>query len=323
MDQDQALDTNSFAEMLGGGDDNEQTEQSDSQSDDEAQETVEETAQEGEIEGAQDDADEETDPEQAEQPEKDSADAFLELEINGETVQVSKDEAKNGYLRQQDYTQKAQNLARERQEWTQHVAQQAAEVQQYAQEIGQLQGIDAAIAEYQAVDWARLREEDPVSYGIHMADFNNMRAQRGEVAAAIGQKQQQLTAAQAAAQKQAFAQQSQEAAAHMADVVKGFGKEHIAEMKAMGQKVGFTAAELAQVADKRMLEVLYKAAQYDKQQSSTQKAIKAVSALPTKANKAAPASKPAAQLNIDKQLRRLQQTGSPKDFGALLSSIPR
>jgi hypothetical protein len=316
MDEDQPLNTDNFAEMLSGPGDNEQTEQSDSQSADDAQEAVEETAQEGDDEGEQVGADEAADEEPAEQPEKDSAEAFLELEINGEKVQVSKDEAKNGYLRQQDYTQKAQRLAQERQEWGQHVARQAAEVQQYSAEIGQLNSIDAALKEYSQVDWDALRDDDPVSYGIHMADFNRMQARRGEVERGIVQKQQSLTAAQ----QQAVAQQAQEAAAHMATLVPGFGKEHIEQMKAIGTKAGFTAAELAQVTDKRMLEVLWKASQFDKQQNTTQKAIKAVSALPTKAAKAPPAAKPAAQLQIEKQTRRLQQTGSVKDFAALLSA---
>jgi len=329
MDEDQPLNTDSFAEMLGGDGDNEQTEQSDSQSAETDQEASEGTdQQDGSTEGedAQDGGDDDGeagDEGQDEQPAKDSTEAFLELEINGEKVALTKDEAKNGYLRQQDYTQKAQRLAQERQEWNAHVAQQAAEVQQYAQEIGQLQGIDAALKQYGQIDWEQLRAEDPVSYAAHMADFQELRIRRGDVERGIGQKLQSLTAQQQQAQAQARAQQAQEAQAHMTALVPGFGKEHIGEMKALGQKAGFTDAELAQVTDKRMLEVLYKAAQFDKQQNTKQQAIKKVSALPTKAAKAAPAAKPAAQLHIEKQTRRLEQTGSAKDFAALLGMVPR
>lgn len=316
MDEDQNLNTDNFAEMLGGEDENGQPE-TDPQSVDADQDPSEATdPPEGEPE-ADPDGEPEADPEG--QLETDPAEAFLELEINGEKVQVSKEEAKNGYLRQQDYTQKAQNLARERQEWGQHVQRQVAEVQQFSQEIGQLNSIDAALKQYQAVDWQALREADPVSYSAHLAEFNDLRARRGDVVAGIQQKQQELTAAQ----RQAFVQQSQEAAAHMAKVIPGFGKEHIAEMRAYGQQMGFTEAELANVADKRSLEVLWKAAQYDKQQQTTKQAIKKVAALPTKAAKAAPASKPADQVNIDKQTRRLAQTGHVKDFAALLGMTSR
>jgi len=319
------MSTDSFAEMLGGGDDNEQTDQSDSQNDDDTQDAADGTdQQDGDDAGddardGADDSDDAADDGQAEQPEKDSAAAFLELEINGEKVQVSKDEAKNGYLRQQDYTQKAQRLAQDRQQWDAHVAQQAAEVQQFAQEIGQLQSVDASLTQYGQIDWEQLRAEDPVSYAAYMADFQEARMRRGEIERAIVQKQQSLTGQQQQAQAQARAQQAQEAQAHMAALVPGFGKEHIGEMKAIGQKAGFTDAELANVTDKRMLEVLWKASQFDKQQNTKQQAIKKVSALPTKAAKAAPASKPAAQLQFEQTTRRLQQTGSVKDLAAALS----
>ena len=106
-------------------------------------------------------------------------------------------------------------------------------------------------------------------------------------------------------------------------MIPGFGKEHLSQMKDFGTKHGFTPAELANVADKRMLEVLWKASQFDKSQATTQKAIKAVSALPTKANKAAPASKPASEVNIDKQIKRVHQTGKVQDFAALLGNLKR
>lgn len=313
---DEALTTNSFAEMMSGPSDNEQTEQSDSQNDDEdTQETEQETAQD---DAPADDADSD-EQEQTEQPETDSDQAFLELEINGEKVKVSKDEAKNGYLRQQDYTQKAQNLARERQESQAHIQQQFAQVQQFSAEIGQLTTIDVTLNQYQNVDWPALREADPLSYSTHLAEYNDLRARRGDMVQAIGSKQQQF----AAIQQQQFAQQTQEAQTYLTAKIPGFGKEHLSQMKEFGVAHGFQPEELANVSDKRMLEVLWKASQYDKTQATTQKAVKAVAALPTKANKPAPASKPANEQNIDKQVKRVQQTGSLKDFGALLGMTKR
>lgn len=315
---DEALTTNNFAEMMGGPGDNEQTEQSDSQNDEAEQETEQETAQEddaqeGDTEG------EDGDQEQAEQPEKDSADAFLELEINGEKVKVSKEEAKNGYLRQQDYTQKAQNLARERQESQAHIQQQFAQVQQFSAELGQLTNIDATLGQYQNVDWQALRETDPLSYSTHLAEYNDMRARRAEMVQAIGSKQAQF----AQMQSEQFAQQTQDAKAYLTAKIPGFGKAHLDQMKEFGIKHGFQAAELANVADKRMLEVLWKASEYDKSQATTQKAVKAVAALPTKASKPAPSSKPANEVNIDKQVKRVQQSGKLTDFAALLGMTKR
>jgi hypothetical protein len=306
------LNTDNFAEMLGGDGDNGQTDQSDPQNDEDAQETEQETADEG-TDDAQEGDDEANDKQDGE-PETDPAEAFLELEINGEKVTVSKDEAKNGYLRQQDYTQKTQALAVERQATQQHIMKQFAEVQQMSQEIGQLTNIDAQLKQYEQVDWQALRESDPLSYGIHKAEFNDMRLQRESVVQGIGAKQAQFGELQA---KQ-FAEQTAEAQKHMATLVPGFGKEHLAQMTAQGIKAGFTAEELAKVSDKRSMELLWKASQYDALQAKADKAVKTVAALPTKAAKAAPVAKPANQKNFETQSRRLGQTGSVKDFAALL-----
>ena len=305
--------TESFAEMLGGQDENENSDQSDSQNVDAAQENSEETGHDDADAGNGDDSGDD----QGEQPEKDSADAFLELEINGEKVKVSKDEAKNGYLRQQDYTQKAQNLARERQESQQHIERQYQEVQRFSQELGNLTTIDAQLTEYQNVDWRALRESDPLSYSTHLAEFNDLKYRRGDVVQAIHQKQQSMASAQA----QTFAQQTKEAEAHLSTVA-GFKKEHIADMKAIGLKAGFKAEELAGVADKRMLEVLWKASQYDKAQATTKQVIKSVAALPTKANKPAATHKPLAEVAVVKTVKRaISGGGGHRDFAKALDAL--
>lgn len=315
---DEPLNADSFAEMLNGPADTDQPGEPESQNDEAEQEENDETATDEEADDASADAEPAPEPEPEEQPEKDSADAFLELEINGEKVKVSRDEAKNGYLRQQDYTQKAQNLARERQEGQAHIEQQFKQVQQYSAELGQLNQLDTQVAQYQQVDWQALRNDDPTSYNMHLAEFNDLRMRRGEMAQAIGHKQQALTQQAEQARQQAFMQQTQEAQAHLATVIPGFGKEHVAQMKESGIKHGFTAAELSSIADGRMMEVLWKASQYDAGKATAAKAVKAVAALPTKASKPAPASKPAADMQIDKQRQRVAQTGSARDFAALL-----
>lgn len=306
------LNTDSFAEMLSGPSDNEQPE-TDSQSAETEQEAEQETAEEGNEE-APEGEETEADEKQDEQPDEDSTEAFLELEIDGEKVKVSKEEAKNGYMRQRDYTQSKQNFAVEKQAAQQHIMKQFGEVQQMSQEIGQLTNIDAALQQYNNVDWQALRESDPLSYGIHKAEFNDMRIQRDGVVAAIGQKQASFGAMQA----EEFAAKTAEAQAYLAKEIPDFGKEHIAAMKEHGTKLGFKAEELATVTDGRMMQALWEASQYRALKAKTSQAVKTVAALPTKAAKAAPVAKPAQQKNLENQTRRLGQTGSVKDFAALL-----
>lgn len=311
-----ALTPDSFAAMLGGEGDNEQTEQ-DSQNADDAQENSDDTAQADEPEAeSQDEAEGEEDA-QDEQPEKDSSADVIELEIDGEKVALTKDEVKNGYLRQQDYTQKTQALAREKAEQADFVKSQMETVTQFAKEMAQLNQIDSTLAEYQNVDWQTLRAQDPLSYSTHLAEFNDLRARRGDIERGIVQKQQTISTKQ----QEVFATQTKEAAEHMAKVVPGFGDTHLKQMKDFGLKLGFTAQELGAISDKRVMEALYKASAYDQVQAETKKAVKTVAALPTKAAKPAAAAKPVAEARIDKLKNRVAQTGSVKDFGALLGSL--
>lgn len=312
-DNTDALNTDSFADMLSGPDENEQPDNTASQNEGDEQENSEDTAQD---DAPADDAEGEGEAQDGQADEAPTADV-IELEIDGEKVALTKDEVKNGYLRQQDYTQKTQALAKERQDQAEFVKAQMESVTQMSRELGQLHQIDATLQQYQNVDWQRLRAEDPLSYSTHLAEFNDLRARRGDVVQQIGQKQQQLTAKQA----ELFATQTREAADHMAKVVPGFGEAHLKQMKDFGLKHGFTADELGKIADKRMLEVLYKASAYDKAQAETKQAVKKVAQLPTRAAKPAPASAPAAAQKVEKLKNRLAQTGSVKDFGALLSSF--
>lgn len=313
-DTTEALTPDSFASMLGGEGDNEQPE-TDSQSAEAEQENSENTAQDEQDAESQDEA--EGEEAQDEQPEKDSAPSVIELEIDGEKLALTKEEIEAGYKRQKHYTQSMQNLAREKQDQAEFVKAQMESVTQFSREIGQLHQIDATLQQYQNVDWQALRAEDPLSYSTHLAEFNDLRARRGDVVNQIGQKQQQLTAKQ----QETFATQTKEAAAHMATVVPGFGEQHLKQMKEFGTKLGFSAQELSAISDKRVMEALYKASAYEKAQAETKQAVKKVSALPTKAAKPAPAAKPALEQRTEKLKNRLAQTGSVKDFGALLGSL--
>lgn len=314
-DTNEALSTDNFADMLAGPDDNGQTD-TDPQSEQDDQETSDDTAQDEPEAEPQEDA--EGEEAQDGQPETDPAPDVIELDIDGEKVALTKDEIKNGYLRQQDYTQKTQALAREKQEQADFVKSQMETVTQYAKEFAQLNQIDSTLAQYQNVDWQALRAEDPLSYSTHLAEFNDLRARRADVVQGISAKQQTLTAKQ----QEVFATQTKEAAAHMATVVPGFGEQHLKQMKDFGLKLGFNAQELAAISDKRVMEALYKASAYEQSQAQAKQAVKKVSALPTRAAKPSPAVKPAKDQRVEKLSRKISAGGAKaSDFAALLNSF--
>lgn len=283
-----------------------------------------EQGQENQSEEGQEEAQEGEQPEgeeaeaQEEQPEKpDSSEVFLEWESNGEKIRVSQEELKNGYLRQQDYTQKTQNLASERQALQTRVQQEFQAVQAMAAEFGQLTSIDSQLQQFQQVDWRALKEADPLQYATAMADWNALRAQREEVSRQIEGKRQYMTQLQA----QQFEEATKEASEYLRKEIPNFGPDSLKAMKQFGEKMGFTAQELSQVADKRMLHVLWQAAQWQALQEKKPALQSKVKALPTKATKPAAPAAPAKQAQLEKQQRRLAQTGKVNDFAALLNSL--
>ena len=106
------LSIDQLATELSGSDAQEQPEDQDSEGVENEQEADESAS---ETEGDEPQGDDTEGDAEAEQPEKDSV-KLVELTLDGEKGKLSLDEVKNGYLRQADFTQKTQNLARERQE---------------------------------------------------------------------------------------------------------------------------------------------------------------------------------------------------------------
>lgn len=273
-----------------------------------------ETTDEAEEADESDDSDESDTDEQPDEP--DSADDFEEWEQDGEKIRVTKDELKKGYLRQKDYTQKTQQFANERQAIQQRIQAEFTAVQSLAGEYGQLANIDNQIQQYQSLNWQQLRDADPITYSTALAEYNNLRSVRDDAARAISSKQQYMQQQSA----QQFAEQTKEAAEHLKKVIPNFSKQHVDAMKSYGAAKGFSAEELAQVSDKRMLEVLYEAAQWRALKAKKPAIDNKVKAVPTKATKQGTQSAPTTQLNIQKNLKRVQQTGNVKDFAALLGS---
>ena len=138
-------------------------------------------------------AEDETEGEQDEQPEEpaSSDDRVIKwTTANGEAFEVTERELRDGYMRQQDYTQKAQSIAEERKQVQQLAQQQIQEVQQFAAEIGQVQMLEATLNQYQQIDWQQLREADPVSYQEHLARFTELKQQYRDAGESLALKRQ-------------------------------------------------------------------------------------------------------------------------------------
>ena len=164
---------------------------------DEAIEETEEVEEE-ESEVADDDESEESEEEEVEDEDETESTVYT-VKVNGQDVEVSEDELIKGYSRQQDYTQKTQQLA-------EYKRQLDGAAQQYQQELANTQQVRAQyvdalataiegnyghLQQFANVDWERLKTDDREEYLTKRDEYRQAQEQIEGLKAQAGHAQQQ------------------------------------------------------------------------------------------------------------------------------------
>lgn len=131
---------------------------------------------------------------EAEQQEDDGKDAdaidiAFEIVEDGKSRAITKAEAKQGYLRQADYSRKTAALASERKEVTTHRQQLVDAVQHYTERA---RAVDPIIRKGMETDWNKLAREDPGEYVARVQEFNARKAEIEKLEAEAIEEQKRL-----------------------------------------------------------------------------------------------------------------------------------
>lgn len=254
--------------------------------------------------------------------------SFYELpvtvKVDGKTSQVPLKDLLRSYQTDTHVTQKSQALADRQREWE---GQQAAARQALEQQLGNAKALgDLAhqqlLAEFQGIDWNKLRMEDPQSWSIRSQEFQ-LRAN------AIQQHLQQI-----AYQQQLYQQQEVQRIA--GDLPKQ--REKLIELhpefkdqttftKAQGDMIayardkGFSDAELQTLFDHRYVDVLYDASRYRQLQAQAPAAVKRVRAAPQVATPGARTTRDPNQVAYQQAKERFRK--SPRDIDAQQAMFDR
>lgn len=202
-----------------------------------------------------------TDPVEA--PEVDDSE---EIDHEGEKYKLPKklaEEWKNGRLRQQDYTVKTQDLAKQRTEFEaaqqEFVARQQFQ-QQHIQAVAKVMAIDERLEQFQKLDWNALTDADPVQALKLDRQMRELQQQRAQQIDGLQQSQAKLTFEQ----QQATARRQQEAREELSKDIPGFGTAEVQkQLLEVGKAAGYKQEELANVQDPRAVKLLHKAYLYD------------------------------------------------------------
>jgi len=298
-------------------------------SDETTEETEEVEEEESEVVAA--DESEESEEEEVED-EDESESTVYTVKVNGQDVEVSEDELIKGYSRQQDYTQKTQQLAEYKKQMdaaAQGMQQEIAQTQQMrSQYVDALStAIDtnyAHLQQYANVDWETLKSQDKEEYLTKRDEYR----QAQENIQQLQSKAQEAQQHQEREMQMQHQQVLQEEHAKMVSILPEWGdaskrKEIANEIKSFALSKGYSQEELSQLVDHRSILVLMQAKAWEDDQkrlsSIKQKKVK-------NKPKVARSGKGSTKSENSKsksgaKMKRLRQTGNVDDAASLLEDL--
>ena len=292
---------------------------------------TEEVEEEEESEDVDDDESEESEEEEVED-EDESESTVYTVKVNGQDVEVSEDELIKGYSRQQDYTQKTQQLAEYKRQMdaaAQGMQQEVAQTQQMrAQYVDALStAIDtnyAHLQQYANVDWETLKSQDKEEYLTKRDEYRQAQESIQQLQFKAQEAQQQQQQEMQVQHQQVL----QEEHAKMVSILPEWNdpdtQRAIAKsLSEFALSKGYTQEELSQLVDHRSILVLMQAKAYeDMTRKQHEVRAKKVKNKPKVVKTKAKRGKAEASVSKRKEgMKRLRSTGHVDDAASLLEDL--
>lgn len=295
-----------------------ETDEVEASAESEDDEQVEAEAQEADAEASDEEAsgeDEEAEDEEAPQPEK------YTVKVDGEEIEVTREELIKGYQREADYTRKTQKLASERKAVEGELTAIKSEREQYSQLLGALQQKLQEL-EPPEPDWQRLEDEDPLEYARQWTHHQRRQQQRSAIAA----EQQRLMMLRQAEQQQHLEAVLQSEAQKVISSIPEWKDEKVLKadrqgLLEYGNRLGFAPEELNSITDSRAVLALYKAYKYDQLMAKKPETQAKVKAAPKMAAPGSVGTAPKKVNDVTRAKQRLAQSGSVRDAASLFEKF--
>jgi hypothetical protein len=260
--------------------------------------------------------DEDTAPEAVETTETPSDSE--EIEFEGLKFSVPK-VAKDAFMRDRDYTQKTQELARQRQlldvQFQQNKAVMAERAfdQSIADEQRELSNIDAQLNQYANVDLRQLSGEDTQRA---LLEINQLRTKQESLSKSLQTKRGEFESAMRS-HRQTLIQQGQD---YLRKVIPAWNEQLAKTVTDHAITDGYSREEVGGITDPRMVRTLWKAQQYDALQAQKQATTQKVASAP-------PIVKPAAVQAVNRAKgeflnfrKSLAQAKSPQERQSVIEA---
>lgn len=233
--------------------------------------------------------------------------ALEEVEFEGARYQLPPS-IKSALMRQQDYTQKTQQVAERERMVALHIHRQQLD-QNFQQSVGPevqaMSELEAAIKQYNNVDWQAL-DTDSLVKTRHALDM--LKERREEVKKKVDEKRGQFDYAVQEINKKNL----QHANQYLQKAIPKWGPEVQKDLLSYGQSLGYTDVELGSIRDPRTILALYRAQQWDKLQSGKTISAKRATGVPPVLKPGAVKTAPSAQTQYADTVKQLHQAKDPE-----------
>jgi hypothetical protein len=199
------------------------------------------------------------------------------VKVDGEEVEVNLDELRNGYQRQADYTRKSQSLAEQRKAYEANLQAVTQEREQYSQLLGNMaQNQNAELSRYADIDWADLKDTDPMEYMEKRLEYQEAKEKISELQNERARVQQQNETDMGQMLQEKLQKEAELLSKALPEYTEP-GSTFKDEVRNYALNLGFSPQDIDGIADHRVILVLHKAMMQDK-----------VSKVPVKKSKTAP-----------------------------------
>jgi len=319
--------TLAISNLLGPEEDNqEETEALDQETGQEYESEEVEEYEEYEEAEADEDSDPDDDDTEEEATQELTDDLTVKVKVDGQEMEVTLSELRNGYSRTADYTRKATALAEQRKAFESEAEAIRAERAQYAQMLPILQ---QQIQQQNAAepDWDNLYDEDPIEAARLERHWRRTKEEQTQRLVAIQAEQQRL-AAEEAKQRTMHTQAVIEAErSRLPEVIPEWKDQatmmkEAQELREWATSNGLTEQDINSLTQAAHIALVRKAMLYDKGARNVAKAKQPVK---QKARVVRPGSgntsaKPGS-VDVKRASKRLAQTGRISDAAALLDKL--
>lgn len=235
------------------------------------------------------------------------------------TQKLSLKELQQGYLRQRDYTQKTQDLAKQRDELPKAYAKQMHDLSEsYAKRLTELQqlAMKTVAAELDGVDWERLATDDPLGYPAKL----ERRLKLEKLLQTIQGEMKTATDRQSEEKNKSKSERWQKSLEILNRDIPDFGPDVAKRLIDAGKDWGFEPQEIAEWDDHRLIKLLHSQLEKKAVESKRPEVEKKV-ALVTKTVK--PGAKSANRTQISEDMARLKKTGKSEDALRVFQNLVR